>query len=57
MSLVNEMEGKGVLPHEICYVAAIKACEKARETETAEALRKEMNALPPSSRGGRLLPT
>lgn len=54
VSLVHEMEGKGVPPHEICYVAAAKACEKAQEAETAESLVEEMNALPPSSRGGSL---
>ncbi|CAM9437925.1 unnamed protein product, partial [Hapterophycus canaliculatus] len=42
-SLVREMEGKGVPPHEICYVAAIKACHKAKELDTAGALQDELN--------------
>lgn len=42
---------KGVPPHEICYVAAIRACERAGESEAAAALAEEMDALPPSSRG------
>lgn len=49
---MHEMEGKGVPPHEICYVAAVKACDKAGETEAAMALAGEIDALPSSSRSG-----
>lgn len=49
------MKGKGVQPHEICYAAAIKACEKAQEFGVAAALAEEMKELPPSARGALFL--
>ncbi|CAM9942087.1 unnamed protein product [Laminaria digitata] len=45
------MEGLGVGPHEICYLAAIKACEKAGQTDQAACLAETLRGLPPTARG------
>lgn len=51
VGFIAEMEALGVGPHEICYLAAIKACEKAGQTGRAACLAETLRGLPPTARG------
>ena len=51
VGFIAEMEGLGVGQHEICYLAAIKACEKAGQADQAACLAETLRGLPPTARG------